>query len=75
MLPKISSQPCCCKRFFNSIRRSLMAEHFAHFWRIVVLLAVLDGRRNLSAMTEATGRRANCGDTHSIGTGEERGHH
>jgi SRSO17 transposase len=57
MLPKISSQPGCCKRFFNSIRPSLIAEHFAHFWRIVVLLAVLDGRRNLSAMTEATGRR------------------
>jgi len=57
MLPSISSQPRCCKRFFNSIRPSLLAEHFAHFWRIVVLLAVLDGRRNLSAMTEATGRR------------------
>ena len=57
VLPKISSQPRCCKRFFNSIRPSLLAEHFAHLWRIVVLLAVLDGRRNLSAMAEATGRR------------------
>jgi SRSO17 transposase len=35
----------------------LATEHFAHFWRIVLLLAVLNGRKNLSAITEATGRR------------------
>lgn len=57
MLPKINSQPRCCKRFFTPVRESLRSEHFAHFWRIVVLLAALCGRRSLSAVVEATGRR------------------
>jgi len=57
MLPKIVSQPRCCKRFFASTRPSLSSDHFAHFWRIVVLMAALYGRRNLSAIVEATGRR------------------
>jgi SRSO17 transposase len=57
MLPRISSLPRCCKRFFHGFRRGLAPDQFAHFWRLVVLLAALQGRRNLSTMTEASGRR------------------
>lgn len=57
MLPKILSQPRCCKRFFNSIRPSLRSEHFDHVWTIVLALAILHGRRSLSAIEELTGRR------------------
>jgi len=57
MLPKINYLPHCSKRFFAVSRRILGAEQFAHFWRMVVLLAALEGRRSLSQIARATGER------------------
>jgi len=57
MFPKINYLPHCSKRFFAVSRRILGAEQFAHFWRMVVLLAALEGRRSLSQIARATGER------------------
>jgi hypothetical protein len=57
MLPKINYLPHCSKRFFAVSRRILGAEQFAHFWRMVVRLAALEGRRSLSQIARTTGER------------------
>jgi SRSO17 transposase len=57
MLPRINYLPHCCKRFFASARHVLSPEHFAHFWRMVVLMAAFEGRRSLSRITQATAER------------------
>ena len=57
MLPRIIYLPRSCKHFFASARRVLSPEHFGHFWRIVVLVAALQGRRSLGKIAQATANR------------------
>ena len=57
MMPKITYVPEGCKQFFRRLRRMLSPAHFAHLWRLVLLVALLAGRRSLSRFTVATQQR------------------
>jgi hypothetical protein len=57
MLPRIRHLPVACKEFFGRFQPRMEPAHFAHFWRVVVRTAVLQGRRSLSGFTAATAQR------------------
>ena len=57
MLPRIRHLPITCKEFFRRFQQTITPAHFAHCWRAVVLVAVLQGRRSLSGFTAATAQR------------------
>jgi SRSO17 transposase len=57
MLPKITSLPPSCKRFFRIARKITGACHRDHLWRVVILIASSHGHRSLSKIEKATGRR------------------
>ena len=57
MLPRIKHLPAVCKEFFRRFQRTMEPSHFAHCWRVVLLVAVLHGRRSLSGFTAATEQR------------------
>jgi len=46
-MPKIGRYPWFGKRFFRQARKIVGSCHFAHFWRVVIALAAMNGRRNL----------------------------
>jgi SRSO17 transposase len=46
-MPKIGRFPWFGKRFFRLARKILGCCHFSHFWRVVIALAAMHGRRNL----------------------------
>jgi SRSO17 transposase len=46
-MPKIGRFPPFAKRFFRQVRKIIGCCHFAHFWRVVIALAAMNGRRNL----------------------------
>ena len=54
-MPKITTFPFFAKRFFRRARRLVGRCHFAHFWRVVIALASLRGRRSLSGLANALG--------------------
>ena len=46
-MPRIGRFPPFGKRFFRRARKLIGSCHFAHFWRAVVALAAMQGRRSL----------------------------
>jgi len=55
-MPTISRYPFFGKRFFHRIRKLLGSCHFAHFWRLVIVLASMQGRRSLKRIEEILGK-------------------
>jgi SRSO17 transposase len=53
MLPRIGKYPFFGKRFFRRARKLVGTTNFAHFWRLVILIASMHGRRSLSRIVEA----------------------
>ena len=56
-MPKITRFPFFGKRFFRRARKLIGSCHFEHFWRIVMALAGMQGRRSLKQLEEALGGR------------------
>src|SRR5215207_2629885 len=54
-MPKITTFPFFAKRFFRRARKLVGRCSFAHFWRVVVALASLQGRRSLSGLVKTLG--------------------
>ena len=52
-MPRIGRFPPFGKRFFRRVRKLIGCCHFAHFWRVVLALAAMNGRRNLKRIEEA----------------------
>ena len=52
-MPRIGRFPPFGKRFFRRVRKLIGSCHFAHFWRIVVALAAMQGRRSLRKIEAA----------------------
>jgi SRSO17 transposase len=46
-MPRIGRFPSFGKRFFRRARKLIGSCHFAHFWRAVVSLAAMQGRRSM----------------------------
>jgi len=49
-MPRIGRYPFFGKRFFRLARKLIGACHFQHFWRVVMALAAMQGRRSLNRM-------------------------
>jgi SRSO17 transposase len=49
-MPRIGKFPSFGKRFFRLARKLIGSCHFAHFWRLVIAIASLHGRRSLSRL-------------------------
>ena len=56
-MPRIARFPYFGKRFFRHIRKVIGCCHFAHFWRLVVALAAMQGRRSLVRIQKLFGDR------------------
>lgn len=52
-MPKIGRFPPFGKRFFRRARKLIGCCQFAHFWRVVMTLAAMNGRRSLLRIAEA----------------------
>jgi SRSO17 transposase len=52
-MPRIGRFPPFGKRFFRRARKLVGSCHFAHFWRAVVALAAMQGRRSLRKLEAA----------------------
>lgn len=52
-MPRIGRFPPFGKRFFRRARKLVGSCHFAHFWRVVLTLGAMNGRRNLKRIEEA----------------------
>jgi len=52
-MPRIGRYPPFGKRFFRRVRKLIGSCHFAHFWRLVIALAAMNGRRNLKRIEQA----------------------
>ena len=52
-MPRIGRFPPFGKRFFRRVRKLVGCCHFAHFWRLVLTLAAMNGRRNLKRIEQA----------------------
>ena len=50
-MPKIGRFPPFGKRFFKRVRKLIGSCHFSHFWRVVMALAAIEGRKSLSRIT------------------------
>jgi SRSO17 transposase len=58
-MPRIGRFPSFGKRFFRRARKLIGSCHFAHFWRAVVSLAAMQGRRSMKKL------EASCRNHHS----------
>ena len=56
-MPRIGRFPAFGKRFFRLARKLIGCCHFQHFWRVVVALAAMQGRRSLNRMQSLFGGR------------------
>lgn len=56
-MPKMGKFPPFGKRFFRRARKLIGSCQMEHFWRIVILMASLQGGRSLSKFEEATDDR------------------
>lgn len=52
-MPRIGRFPPFGKRFFRQARKLVGSCHFAHFWRAVIAIASMHGRRNLKRIERA----------------------
>jgi SRSO17 transposase len=50
-MPKITRFPAFCKRFFRRLRKLFGSGNGEHFWRLVLALASMPGRRSLRRLT------------------------
>jgi len=50
-MPKIGRFPPFGKRFFKRARKLIGCCHFSHLWRVVMVIAALEGRKSLSRIT------------------------
>jgi SRSO17 transposase len=51
-MPRIGKFPPFGKRFFRQARKMVGSCHFGHFWRLVIAIASVHGRRNLSRIRD-----------------------
>ncbi len=51
-MPRIGKFPFFGKRFFRQARRLVGSCHFGHFWRLVIAIASMHGRRSLSRIRD-----------------------
>jgi len=66
-MPRMGKFPVFGKRFFRLARKLIGSCQFGHFWRIVVALAGMNGRRSLSRIEEAAkGRRSRQAISHFL---------
>jgi SRSO17 transposase len=56
-MPRMGKFPVFGKRFFRRARKLIGSCQFAHFWRVVVALAAMNGRRSLGRIEEAAKQR------------------
>jgi SRSO17 transposase len=56
-MPKITRFPFFGKRFFRRARKLLGSCEFQHFWRMVAVLAAMQGRRSLSRIEQLTDKQ------------------
>jgi len=56
-MPRIGKFPAFGKRFFRRARKLLGACRFEHFWRLVVALASMHGKRSLQRICGLSGQR------------------
>ena len=56
-MPRIGKFPAFGKRFFRQARKLIGSCHFGHFWRTVVAIASLHGRRNLTRLRDSVEER------------------
>lgn len=52
-MPRIGKYPFFGKHFFRQIRKLIGSCHFAHFWRLVIAIASIHGRRSLTRLRDA----------------------
>ena len=52
-MPRIGKCPFFGKRFFRQARKLVGSCHFGHFWRLVIAIASLHGRRSRSRLQDA----------------------
>ena len=52
-MPRIGRFPPFGKRFFRRARKLIGSCHFSHFWRAVVAIAAMQGRRSMSKIEAA----------------------
>jgi SRSO17 transposase len=52
-MPRIGKYPFFGKRFFRQARKLIGSCQFAHFWRLVIAIASIHGRRSVSRLREA----------------------
>jgi len=52
-MPRIGKFPFFGKRFFRQARKLVGSCHFGHFWRLVVAIASIHGRRSLVRLRDA----------------------
>jgi len=66
-MPRMGKFPVFGKRFFRIARKLIGSCQFGHFWRVVVVLAAISGRRSLSRIEEsAKGRRSRQAISHFL---------
>ena len=66
-MPRIGRFPPFCKRFFRRARKLIGRCHFAHFWRVVVAIAGMNGRRSLVRIEKlCKGRRTRQAIAHFL---------
>jgi SRSO17 transposase len=51
-MPRIGKFPFFGKRFFRQARKLVGSCHFGHFWRLIVAIAAMHGRRSLSRIRD-----------------------
>ena len=56
-MPKITRFPFFGKRFFRRARKLVGSCEFQHLWRMVTVLAAMQGRRSLVRIEQLTGRQ------------------
>jgi len=56
-MPKITRFPPFGKRFFRLARKLIGSCHFQHFWRMVIAVAGMQGRRSLKRIEDLTGKQ------------------
>lgn len=55
-MPKIGRFPPFGKRFFRRLRKQFGAGNFEHFWRLIIGIASMPGRKSLSRIRRLFGR-------------------
>jgi SRSO17 transposase len=51
-MPRIGKFPFFGKRFFRQARKKVGSCHFGHFWRLVIAIASMHGRRSISRIRD-----------------------